>query len=96
MSITDENIHKALQIRVAVNEYFESYGHTKIEAAGLTPYFRLKRIFEDNDDSSDPILQFLYNLEEANLLRLIPQAFLAISESGMHWYFVKKPNTDIH
>ena len=96
MSITDENVHKALQVRVAVNEFFETFGHTKIEAAELTSYFRLKRIFEDDADNSDPVLQFLNNLEEANLLRLIPQAFLAISESGMNWYFVRKPNTVNH
>lgn len=88
MTITKDDIQKALRIRRAVKEYFENSSETKVQAKELMNYFIGKGIFGSNHKDGLPIRNFLRLLEENKQLKLIPQAHFEQKEQNKNWYFI--------
>ena len=89
MNITNDDIQKALRIRRAVTEYFDTVTETKIQAKELMNLFIAKGIFVKNNKDGLPIRDFLRHLYKNNHLNLIPQAHYEQKEQNKNWYFIK-------
>ncbi len=89
MSITNDDIQKALRIKRAVNEYFEKTNESKIEAKELMNLFIDKGIFTKNHQDGFPIRELLRKLDEDHQLQLIPQIYFEQKEKNKNWYFIK-------
>lgn len=89
MSITNEDIQKALRIKRAVNEYFEKTTETKVQAKELMNLFIEKGIFTHNHKDGLPIRDFLRNLDANHQLNLIPQIYFEQKDVNKNWYFIK-------
>jgi uncharacterized protein YpuA (DUF1002 family) len=89
MDITNDDIQKALRIKRAVKEYFESTNETQIQAKELMNLFIKKGIFEKNQKDGLPIRDFLRRLEKNRQLKLIPQAHFEQKEQNKNWFFIK-------
>lgn len=89
MSITTADIQKALRIKKAVRQYFESSTQTKIAAKDLMPVFIKKEIFSHDHKEGLPIRDFLRHLDENNHLHLIPQIHIEQKDRNKNWYFIK-------
>jgi hypothetical protein len=59
MSITNADIQKALRIKKAVTEYFDSSNQTKVMAKDLMTVFVAKEIFNKDHKEGLPIRDFL-------------------------------------
>jgi hypothetical protein len=89
MSISNDDIQKALRIKRAVNEYFEKTTETKVQAKELMNIFIEKGIFSRNHKDGLPIRDFLRHLDTNHQLNLIPQAFFEQKDVNKNWYFIK-------
>ncbi|MCB0541331.1 MAG: hypothetical protein KDE33_27735 [Bacteroidetes bacterium] len=89
MTLTNNDIQKALRIKRAVNEYFESSNETRVQAKELMNLFIQKEIFSSNNQDGLPIRDFLRQLDENNQLKLIPQVFFEQKAQNKNWYFIK-------
>lgn len=89
MSISNEDIQKAIRIRKCVNEYFCYQGGSIVQAKELMPIFIEKGIFNRNHKDGLPIRDFLRKLDENNHLHLIPQVQIDQKEKNRNWYFIK-------
>lgn len=89
MKTTNTDIQKALRIKRAVNEYFETSAQTKVLAKSLMPFFIEKGFFTKNSKDGLPIRDFLKKLEENKHLYLIPQAVSEKKDATLNWYFIK-------
>ena len=89
MSITNAEIQKALRIKKAVTEYFDSSNQTKVMAKDLMTVFVAKEIFNKDHKEGLPIRGFLRHLDENNHLNLIPQVHFEQKEQNKNWYFIK-------
>jgi uncharacterized protein YpuA (DUF1002 family) len=89
MGISDADIQKALRIRKAVSEYFDSSNQTKVMAKELMPLFVKKEIFKNDHQEGLPIRDFLRDLDRNNHLHLIPQVHFEQKEVNKNWYFIK-------
>lgn len=89
MSITTADIQKALRIKKAVTEYFDSSNQTKVMAKDLMTLFITKEIFNRDHNEGLPIRDFLRHLDENNHLHLIPQIHFEQKEQNKNWYFIK-------
>ena len=89
MSITNDNIQKALRIKRAVNEYFEGSNEQRVQAKELMNWFISKDIFKSNYQDGLPIREFLRLLDENNQLKLIPQVYFEQKVQNKNWYFIK-------
>ena len=92
MSITSDDIQKALRIKRAVSEYFDTARETKIRAKELMSLFITKKIFLNNSKDGLPIRNFLRHLDENNQLRLIPQIHFEQKAKNKNWFFIKTSN----
>jgi hypothetical protein len=89
MSLTNDDIQRALRIKRAVAEYFEKSPLIKVQAKELMNTFINKGIFKRNYQDGLPIRDFLRFLDENKQLYLIPQAFFDQKEQNRNWYFIK-------
>ena len=89
MSITNNDIQKALRIKRAVTDFFETSKLTNIQAKELMDLFIEKGIFTHNNQDGFPIRDFLRHLEENKQLKLIPQVHFEQKEKNKNWYFIK-------
>lgn len=89
MSLTTADIQKALKIKKAVTEYFDSSSETTIMAKDLMKLFTSKEIFTKDHQEGFPIREFLRELEKDKNLKLIPQAHFLQKEQNKNWYFIK-------
>lgn len=89
MSITADDIQKALRITRAVTEYFEKSNETKVPAKELMNVFLKKGIFNYNHKDGLPIRDFLRRLDENNHLHLIPAAHFEQKDQNKSWFFIK-------
>lgn len=89
MKVTDADIQKALRIKRAVKEYFESSSETKVQAKELMTFFIARGIFKSNHKDGLPIRDFLRFLNENGHLHLIPQAFFEQKDVNKNWFFIK-------
>lgn len=89
MPLSKADIQKALRIKRAVNEYFENFSDTKVQAKELMSLFIKKGIFASNNKDGLPIRDFLRFLDENKQLSLIPQVFFEQKEHNKNWYFLK-------
>jgi len=89
MTLTKDDIQKALRIKRAVDDYFEKSSEKKVQAKELMKLFISKGIFTSNNKDGLPIRDFLRFLEDNKQLKLIPQAFFEQKEQNKNWYFLK-------
>jgi hypothetical protein len=89
MSLTKNDIQKALRIKRAVVEYFESANVSKIQAKELMSLFIQKEIFNANHQDGLPIRDFLRHLKIEEQLKLIPQVHYEQNAQNINWYFIK-------
>lgn len=91
MSLTKEDIQKALRIKRVVSEYFESSSALKIQAKELMNLFIQKKIFNNNNNNKDglPIRDFLRHLYKEEQLKLIPQIHYEQKSQNINWFFIK-------
>ena len=68
MSVTKEDILKALKIKKTVAEFFDNSTVSKIQAKELMNLFISKGIFAKNNQDGLPIRDFLRQLDENNHL----------------------------
>lgn len=87
--MTNADIQKALRIRKAVSEFFDSASQTKIVAKDLMPFFIKKGVFTKDHQEGLPIREFLRQLDENNHLHLIPQTHFEQKDKNKNWYFIK-------
>ncbi len=89
MTLSKDDIQKALRIKRAVDEYFKNSTGTKIQAKELMNLFIKKEIFTSNNKDGLPIRDFLRLLDENKQLNLIPQAFFEQKPQNKNWFFIK-------
>lgn len=89
MTLSSNDIQKALRIKRAINEYFENSNETKVQSKELMNLFIEKGIFTNNNKDGLPIRDFLRLLDENKQLNLIPQVFFEQKEQNKNWYFIK-------
>lgn len=89
MSLTKEDIQKALRIKRVVSEYFESSSASKIQAKELMNLFIQKEIFKNNNKDGLPIRDFLRHLYKEEQLKLIPQVHYEQKSQNINWFFIK-------
>ena len=89
MSLTTADIQRAIKIKNAVTEYFDSSTETTIMAKDLMKLFISKGIFTKDHREGFPIRELLRNLEKDKNLKLIPQAHFLQKEQNKNWYFIK-------
>lgn len=85
------DIQKALRIKRVVENYFnnnQSIGD-KIPAKDLMPNFIKEGIFTSNNKDGLEIREFLRQLDEANLLKLIPNVFPERKDKNTNWFFTR-------
>jgi len=90
MPLTSNDIQKSLRIKSAVNEYFENFNETKVQAKDLMNLFMSNGIFSSNNNDGLPIRNFLRLLDENKQLNLIPKVFFEQKEQNKNWYFIKR------
>ena len=89
MSITSDDIQKALRIKRAVTEYFKNSTDTKVQAKELMDLFVSEGVFSSNHNDGLPIRKLLRHLDENNHLHLIPQVHFEQKEQNKNWFFLK-------
>lgn len=89
MGITHADIQKAIKIRKAVTEFFDSSNQAKVMAKDLMTFFISKGIFDKDHQEGLPIRKFLRLLDENNHLHLIPQIHFEQKDINKNWYFIK-------
>lgn len=89
MTLSKDDIQKALRIKRTVEEYFKNSTETKIQAKELMNLFIKKEIFTSNNKDGLPIRDFLRLLDENKQLNLIPQIFFEQKAQNKNWFFIK-------
>lgn len=89
MSISNDEIQRALRIKRVVNAYFDKTNISKIEAKELMNEFISAGIFIKNNQDGLSIRSFLRDLEKENHLHLIPHAFFEQKDLNKNWFFIK-------
>ena len=89
MNISSRDAEKALRIKSAVTEFFNTSSLTKVPAKDLMSLFIQKGIFTSNHRDGLPIRNFLRHLAENDSLSLIPQVHFEQKAQNRNWYFIK-------
>jgi hypothetical protein len=88
--MTQDKIQKAFKVKKAVAEYFIDSNETKVMAKDLMPHFVKAGIFAKNHKDGLPIRDLLRELENDDLLKLIPQVHFEQKNTNKNWFFIKK------
>ena len=88
--MTQDKIQKAFKVKKAVEEFFINSNETKVMVKDLMPHFVKAGIFIKDHKDGLPIRDLLRELENDDLLKLIPQVHFEQKSNNKNWFFIKK------
>ena len=90
MKLTHEEIQLAFRMSKAIQEYLRQTGQKDARSTDLYPFLARQGIVERDRHNGLHFRNFLMRLNEAGLLKLIPQCTYQLSENGKgEWHFYR-------